>query len=454
LASRSYHLLANPIGSGKTRTALAAVQALYQAGDIEQIIVVCAKSLKHSVWGEELTLHFPDLEYQVLEGTPKQRKKFYAKWESSPSPVLIMHYFQLVSKDSYEFLLDILNNKKTAVIVDEAHNLKDPGTKQSKRFAEARMVMSRVYLVTGTPLMNNSTELHTLISLMNPLLLGHIRYFNRKYCIIERFPVTVRGRKRWIEKPMGWRKDKLKSLQDIVSKLMTQRPLDTSRLPGLTKSKRYVELGKEQRKVYNRASYEGILIAHDVERILDNPLTRLTAMRMITSGRHTEESAKKDELEGILEEAEAQGHNCIVYSPYATTVNRLYEHFKDKHTCYMAVGGLSEKELGSRLNKFKTDGGVLFMTAVGSEGLRLETASLVVVYDLTWNPARLDQLIGRAWRLGQKNDVHVVLLLAENTVDEKIWTLIQTKRDLMETVEAMSREELFTFIAEEGLLGT
>jgi SNF2 family DNA or RNA helicase len=77
---------------------------------------------------------------------------------------------------------------------------------------------------------------------------------------------------------------------------------------------------------------------------------------------------------------------------------------------------------------------VFVSTDAGGTGLNLQSASLVVNYDLPFNPAKLNQRIGRAHRLGQKETVFVVNLLCRNTVETKLLKMLKEKQALFDDV--------------------
>lgn len=66
--------------------------------------------------------------------------------------------------------------------------------------------------------------------------------------------------------------------------------------------------------------------------------------------------------------------------------------------------------------------------------MNLTGADTVILYDLWWNPAVEEQAAGRAHRMGQKKVVQVIRLITKGTIEEKIYELQQSKKELIETV--------------------
>jgi len=100
-----------------------------------------------------------------------------------------------------------------------------------------------------------------------------------------------------------------------------------------------------------------------------------------------------------------------------------------------------ERELAKRL--FRTDANVMVTTDAGAEGLNLQHCHIVVNYDLSWNPMKLEQRIGRCHRIGQEQDVVVANLVAtENAVDARLVELLTDKIHLFDSVLGESDEIL------------
>ena len=92
---------------------------------------------------------------------------------------------------------------------------------------------------------------------------------------------------------------------------------------------------------------------------------------------------------------------------------------------------------------FRDQGQIMIATEAGAEGINLQFCSLVVNYDLPWNPQRIEQRIGRCHRYGQKHDVVVVNFLNRtNAADQRVFQLLSEKFKLFEGVFGASDEVL------------
>jgi SNF2 family DNA or RNA helicase len=145
-------------------------------------------------------------------------------------------------------------------------------------------------------------------------------------------------------------------------------------------------------------------------------------------------SSKLDRLEELFEELLADPTRKIVLFSEWTTMLTLIE----KRLARFGVdlvrldGSVPQKSRQQRVHQFQRDPRCrLFMTTnAGATGLNLQAANTVINVDLPWNPALLEQRIGRAHRMGQKSPVHVYLLVTEQTIEEKLLATLSAKHDL------------------------
>lgn len=122
----------------------------------------------------------------------------------------------------------------------------------------------------------------------------------------------------------------------------------------------------------------------------------------------------------------------------------IYAAWQDKHAGTDRVTGSKSADIRSALvDYFREDGRIMIATEAGAEGINLQFCSLVVNYDLPWNPQRIEQRIGRCHRYGQKHDVVVVNFLnRKNAADQLVYELLSEKFQLFEGVFGASDEVL------------
>jgi len=123
---------------------------------------------------------------------------------------------------------------------------------------------------------------------------------------------------------------------------------------------------------------------------------------------------------------------------------QIYAAWLGKHAGTDRVSGSASADMRSALvDYFREDGRIMIATEAGAEGINLQFCSLVVNYDLPWNPQRIEQRIGRCHRYGQKHDVVVVNFLnRKNAADKRVYELLSEKFKLFEGVFGASDEVL------------
>lgn len=145
--------------------------------------------------------------------------------------------------------------------------------------------------------------------------------------------------------------------------------------------------------------------------------------------------------------ADSQFKDGIVLFNGSNTDDRskaIYAAWQDKHAGTDRVTGSKSADMRSALvDYFRDDGRIMIATEAGAEGINLQFCSLVVNYDLPWNPQRIEQRIGRCHRYGQKHDVVVVNFLnRKNEADRRVFELLSEKFKLFEGVFGASDEVL------------
>jgi ERCC4-related helicase len=122
----------------------------------------------------------------------------------------------------------------------------------------------------------------------------------------------------------------------------------------------------------------------------------------------------------------------------------IYAQWAQKHQGSDQITGSRTADMRSALvDYFREAGRIMIATEAGAEGINLQFCSLVVNYDLPWNPQRIEQRIGRCHRYGQKHDVVVVNFLnRKNAADQRVYQLLSEKFRLFEGVFGASDEVL------------
>jgi superfamily II DNA or RNA helicase len=426
LAFSERALLADEMGLGKTIQAIAACALLHRLGKASCALIVTPASLK-TEWEEQIQ-RFTGLPYQLIYGPRRKRLRLYA---SAP-------FFTIVNYE--QMLTDALDVNRylqpDIVILDEAQRIKNWSTKTAQ--AVKRLQSRYAFVLTGTPLENRIDDIHSLMSFLDPSVLGPLFRFNREF-----YELDERGR------PSGYRN--LEQLHKRIKPfLVRRRKTDVeTELPDRTDQRYFVPLSPKQADSY--AAHEG-QVARLVAIARSRPLTQqeseklqreLAMMRMICDTNYIldpEDTTcpKLAELEKILEECRGNGDvKVIVFSEWARMLELVKDLCERMSMGYaLHTGSVPQRRRRAEIQLFKNDPKcrVFLSTDSGSTGLNLQNASVVVNCDLPWNPARLEQRIARAWRKHQTKPVTVIHLVSENTIEQRMLDTLSSKQALADGI--------------------
>lgn len=427
-------LIADEMGLGKTIQAVAAAELLAGSMGIERVLVVAPTSLKHQ-WKQEIQ-KFSRRAAEVVEGLLAQRARKYA----TDTFFKITNY-DVVHRD--EKL--ILDWKPDLIILDEAQRIKNWKTRRAQ--SVKRLPSPYAIVLTGTPLENRLEELHSIIEFVDRFRLGPLfRFLAGHQVTDDHGKVTgYRNLARIGEtlKPILIRRAKKEVLQQLPKRLDK-----TFFVPMTAEQMKHHEENRETvARIVSKWRRFGFLTETD-QRIL---MIALQNMRMACNSTYlldqkTDFGTKADELiqllAEILEEPEAK---IVVFSQWVRTHDLIVRRLNgDRWRHILFHGGVPGPKRGGLIEQFKQDPQCrLFLsTDAGGVGLNLQNASVVVNMDLPWNPAVLEQRIGRVHRIGQVRPVRVVNFVAQGTIEHGMLQVLSFKQSLFEGVLDGGRSEI------------
>jgi superfamily II DNA or RNA helicase len=428
-------LIADDMGLGKTIQAIAACEILAQTAGVERILIVCPTSLKYQ-WQQEIE-KFCARSALVVEGLLTRRADLYA----AESFYKITNY-EVVPRD----LEAIRRWGPEVVILDEAQRIKNWKTRRAQTIK--RLHSKYAIVLTGTPLENRLEELHSIVEFVDRFRLGPVFRF-----LAEHQHSDECG------KVIGYRNlDKIgQTLQPILirrtkKEVLKQLPerLDKNYFVPMTKEQmaHHVENAEIVARIVAKWRRLGFLPEADQRRLM----IALQNMRMSCNSTYlldkkTDFGFKADELLSVLQECfERPGDKAVVFSQWVRTheliINRL-ETARLGHVLFH--GGVASNQRKDLLAQFKQDPNcrIFLSTDAGGVGLNLQNASTVVNMDLPWNPAVLDQRVGRVHRLGQHRPVRVVNFVAQGTIEHGMLSVLSFKQSMFAGVLDGGANEVF-----------
>jgi SNF2 family DNA or RNA helicase len=339
-----------------------------------------------------------------------------------------------------------------AVILDEAQNIKNPDTAIARGVRELQ-ARHRLAL-TGTPLENRALDLWSIMEFLNPGYLGARAHFEQLY---DRLDAPPHARALLSAK---LRPVLLRRLKREVAK----------ELPDRIEERRDCEMTEGQRQLYLDELAKGrnliMAMAASPDTLRKNKLSILTVLTrlrqicchpLLAGGAAAVGSGKFDALFELLEPLLAEGHKALVFSQFVTCLDLIAGEMDARGIPYHVLTGETTKR-EQVVTAFQDDPRpcvFLLSLKAGGTGLNLTAASYVVLFDPWWNPAVEALAIDRTPRIGQDRTVIAYRLVAEGTIEERIWELQQRKAALVKDVlgeegfaRALNREDLDYLLAD------
>ncbi|HCY85807.1 MAG TPA: helicase [Desulfobacteraceae bacterium] len=419
-------LIGDEMGLGKTLQAITLGLLKKQVFGFSKILVVTLASLKEQ-WKREIE-KFSDENAVVVAGTPDERKASYYTDES----LFKITNYEAVLRD----VLMLSRYKPDLIILDEAQRIKNFSTKAAD--AVKRIPKKHAIVLTGTPLENKLEDVYSIVQFLDPYKLTPLwRFAADHFMIPKKKKSSVTGYKNL---------DLLKTkLKDIVIRRTKEEVLKD--LPDEVVNNYYIDLTEEQSEMHSGYARSLLPLLNkkyltplDMQRIQ----MLLLRMRQVCDStflidRETQISPKLKELAGIIDEIVVQNkRKMVIFSEWTTMTYLIAKHLSDAGLHFIELSGkVPVKKRQPLIDEFTTnpDCRVFLSTDAGGTGLNLQAADCVVNFELPWNPAKLNQRIGRVSRIGQKsNCINVINLIAKSSIEERILAGIQLKTDLFKGV--------------------
>ena len=444
-ACRGRVVLADDMGLGKTIQALAAAELLRRRKGIERVLVVAPASVKYQ-WKTEIE-KFTDLSSQVIDGLLPRRRQLY----ESPAFFNLTSY-ELVLKD-VRYLHDM---KPDLIILDEAQRIRNWATTTARTIKQLKSRYA--FVLTGTPLENKLEELFSVVEFVDGRRLGPaFRFLHEHRTEDEKGHLLgYRGLDRIHDQlaPILLRRTRGEVLKDLPARtdqIFRVRLTQEQAVP-------YWEQSEILGRLMHKWTRQGWLSEIDLRRIA----CCIQNMRMLCNStflfdKETNHSPKLEEFREIIRElAIEEDRKVVVFSEYERMTWLAGEELGKLGIGFVSLhGGVPFRKRGELIEKFRRDPEcrVFLSTDAGGVGLNLQAASAVVNFEPPWNPARLEQRIGRVHRLGQSRPVQVIHLLTTGSIEERVWETLRLKKSLFAGVfDSTASEVSFAALGRKSIL--
>ena len=435
--------LADDMGLGKTVQVLAYLERMRKTRKNARVLLVVPASLLNN-WQKEKEKFVPAMSCMVLHG---QTAADLSETVKKGNAFLNLTTYGMVAR-----IKELKSITWDCIILDEAQAIKNPGTAQTRNIKKLNGKMR--IAMTGTPIENELTNLWSLFDFLNKGLLGTSMEFHQ-FC-----------------KKLKTQPEQYARLKAMVSPFMLRRVKTDkniiSDLPDKLEMIDYTDMTKKQIVLYRK-------VVSDMEQRIRNSdgmerrglvLATITKLKQICnhpdqylgqSRYDAEESGKFAMLREICGTIYEKRERVIVFTQYREITEYLAGFLKEIFQVdgYVLHGGTSVSARGKIVEAFQGESYVPFIVLsvkAGGTGLNLTKANHVIHFDRWWNPAVEDQATDRAFRIGQTKNVMVHKLVSRGTIEEKIDTMIESKKELADKVIGAGGEKWITELGNDELM--
>jgi len=427
--------LADDMGLGKTVQTLALIERDWHANGSsvkKPVLLICPMSVVGN-WQKEAARFTPDLPVLVHHGATRAKAAAFKK--AAKKQAVVVSSYALLHRD--QALFDQI--EWGGVILDEAQNIKNAETKQSRA---ARAIQSDYRLaLTGTPVENNVGDLWSLMEFLNPGFLGTQAGFKREFFlpIQAQRDAEASARLKRLTAPF------------ILRRLKTDKAI-ISDLPDKLEMKVFCTLTKEQASLYAAVVEDMSQSLNAAEGIQRKGLVLATLTKLKQVCNHPAQflgdnsalpgrSGKLARLTEMLEEALAADDRALVFTQFAEMGELLRKHLQESfgREVLFLHGGVPKKQRDRMVERFQQADAAsprifLLSLKAGGTGLNLTAANHVFHFDRWWNPAVENQATDRAFRIGQRRNVQVHKFLCAGTLEDRIDEMIERKQALAASI--------------------
>lgn len=418
----SHVLLFSEMGTGKTPTAIKMVEE----ENLKPCLVLCPPSLKLN-WWEEID-KWAEEGVLCAESADDITRWYFDEYNLEPRDVYYVLQHEALAYISGDPIREMLYRIKwKSIIIDEAHRLRNLEAKRTQGMLKLGRSSTKFIFLTGTPIVNSSFDIFPILKKVG--VVQNPSDFLREYS-------NVRST-RWGNKVIGSKntEDLLVKLAPIYIRRTKSEVL--SELPAKTVQVIKLDMPSDQRTTYDHFVTMLCLELEDGEKLYaPNILTLLTRLRQLNLdpeilGKVTKNS-KTPAIIDLIKQAPKD--KWVVCSTSKQYINRLADTLPGRLGCkcvlYTGDQKPSERAISERRFKLNLDVKVMLMTMqTGGLGLNLQVASNIILTDLWWNYAAMDQAIDRLHRVGQTKPVTAYILENNDSVDQAIREACEAKGD-------------------------
>ncbi|MBK6496936.1 MAG: DEAD/DEAH box helicase [Saprospiraceae bacterium] len=418
--------LADDMGLGKTLQTITFLSYIKDKYNGPTSLIICPTSLIYN-WESELKKFAPELKYHIFYGLGRT----FSDEHFNDYDIIISSYG--IVRNDIETLVKF---QWEYVILDESQAIKNPDAISTK--AVQLLQARNKFILSGTPLQNNTFDIFAQFNFLNPGLLGGKEFFRQEFAN----PIDKNGDKdaglmlRKLIKPFMLRRTKAEVATDLPEKTETILwcQMDKNQKTLYDEYKDYYRHALMQKIETDGIAKSGVYILEGLLRlrqICDDP--------RLVKDKDTKPFKGVKIKELVREIQENMGnHKMLVFSQFTEMLALIREEMNENKIKYCYLDGSTPAtQRREQVDIFQSDADInvfLISLKAGGVGLNLTEADYVYIVDPWWNPAVEQQAIDRTHRIGQKNKIFAYKMICKDSVEEKIITLQEKKLSISKEI--------------------
>ena len=415
--------------TGKTKVTIDTIMN----SDLNNVLIVCPNSVVE-VWREEFEKHTVSEKY-IIEDSKKGKvadrveraKKMYRQAKGRKIKGIYICNYEIVFRKAFkQFAKEV---EFDMIVCDESHKIKSHKSETSKAMHKYGQGVKKKICLTGTPMPNSPLDIFGQMRFLNDNIFG--RYwtkFKNQYAMMGGYGGY---------QVLGFQNQN--ELQDKMYQITYRAGSDVLDLPDVTHMKRYAELSGETLKAYMQMRDDLIVQVEQGELVASNALSKLLRLQQIASGyMPTEETGeivtlgteKIDVFKETIEDID-KDEPLVIFCRFRYDITKVRQALEDV--------GRSVAELSGKENTLKDwrngdYNSIVVQVQAGGVGVDLTRAKYCIYYSLGFSLGDYEQSLARVHRPGQDRNVTYIHVVAKNTVDEKIYGALESKKKIVTEV--------------------
>ena len=428
-------LLLDSMGLGKSLQAIYLAEEIKKRDKIKHCLIVCGVNALKNNWKKEILKH-SKLSAMILGekqlksgktviGSVKER---VAQLKKPIKEFFIITNIETLRDDNIVKQLNSGKNKIDMIIVDEIHCCKSSSSIQGKNLLKLNKAMFKLGM-TGTLLLNDPIDAYVPLKWIGVEKSSQSVFKNCYYIYGGHFHNIF----------LGYRN--LDVLKYQLSQYSLRRTKDILDLPEKTIIPEYVEMDDKQSSFYDNIKHGIIDEVDKVHMSTTSLLAMVARLRQATAcpsilSSENINSIKIDRAVELTKDILSNNEKVVIFSTFKQTVSKLAESLQE-YEPIIATGDIDDQLISENVDKFQNDPSKKIFIGTWQKcgtGITLTAASYMIFIDTPWTNGVFEQACDRIHRIGTKHPVFIYNLIAKDTIDERVWEILQDKKALSEYI--------------------